>query len=172
MWAVYCTYAWIWVGFFTLALQSAIMTSATAAAYSDFATAPAYTTASILANIIGGVIRLPIAKALNLWGRAEAFLCMVGVYVLGLIILASCNGVNAYAAGYVLYWIGYDTVYIIMDVFIADTSGLRKRAFTFAFAATPFICTAFTGGPAAQSFLDMTTWRWAIGAFCIIQPVV
>ncbi|RMY63479.1 hypothetical protein D0863_10510 [Hortaea werneckii] len=172
MWAVYCTYAWIWVGFFTLALQSSIMFSATAAAYSDFATAPAYTTASILSNIIGGVIRLPIAKALNLWGRAEAFLCMVGVYVLGLIILASCNGVNAYAAGYVLYWIGYDTVYIIMDVFIADTSGLRKRAFTFAFAATPFICTAFTGPLAAESFLTHTTWRWAIGAFAIIQPVV
>lgn len=155
-----------------LAFQSAVMSNATANAFSTFQNAPAYTTASILSSIIGGVIRLPIAKTLNLWGRAEGFILMVGVYLLGLIILASCSGVNGYAAGYVLYWIGYDSIYIIMDVFIADTSGLRKRAFTFAFAATPFIITAFTGGPAAQSILSYTTWRWAIGIFCIIQPFI
>lgn len=148
------------------------MSYATADAYSSFSNAPAYTTASILSNIIGGILRLPIAKTLNIWGRAEGYLLMVGVYLLGMIILASTNGVNGYAAGYVLYYIGFDSIYIILDIFIADTSGLRKRAFTFAFAATPFICTAFTGPLAADSFLAMTSWRWAIGAFCIIQPFV
>lgn len=155
-----------------LAFQSSIQSYATVAAYADFETAPAITTASILASIIGGVLKIPIAKTLNLWGRAEGFMVFFGVYLLGIIILAACTGPNSYAAGYVLYWIGYDAIYIILDIFMADTSGLRNRAFAFGFASTPFICTAFTGPLAADSFLAHSTWRWAIGAFAIIQPFV
>mmetsp|Transcript_6472 Transcript_6472/g.8122 ORF Transcript_6472/g.8122 Transcript_6472/m.8122 type:complete len:464 (-) Transcript_6472:222-1613(-) len=109
---------------------------------------------------------------LTIWGRAEGFLVFVGIYLLGIIIIAACNGPNSYAAGYVLYWIGYDAIYLILDVFIADTSGLKNRAFSFAFVSTPFICTAFTGPLAAESFLKMATWRWAYGAFAIIMPFV
>lgn len=155
-----------------LALQSSIQLTASAAAYADFAAAPAITTASILANIIGGVLKLPIAKTLNLWGRAEGYLVSFGFYLLGIIILAASNGPDSYAAGYVLYWIGYDQLYLIMDIFVADVSGLRNRAFAFAFVSTPFICTAFTGPLAAEAFLTHSTWRWAIGAFAIIQPFV
>ena len=71
--------------------------------YSNFQTAPALTTAQILGSIIGGVIKLPIAKVLNIWGRAEGFLVFVGVYILGTIVLAASTGPNSYAAGYVLY---------------------------------------------------------------------
>ncbi|KAK4089027.1 hypothetical protein Purlil1_6460 [Purpureocillium lilacinum] len=170
--AVLATYAWIWVCFFMLALQQSILGYASFAAYADFQTAPAITTASILSNIIGGVLKLPIAKTLNIWGRAEGYLVFLGVYLLGMIVLASCNGPDGYAAGYVLYWIGYDALYMILDIFMADTSGLRNRAFAFGFASTPFICTAFTGPLAAQSFLKHSTWRWAIGSFAIIQPFV
>lgn len=155
-----------------LALQSAIGANVMPIAYSSFQTAPQISTANILASIIGGVLKLPIAKLLNVWGRAEGFFVFVVIYVVGLIILASCNGPNGYAAGYVLYWVGYDAIYLILDVFMADTSGLRNRAFAFGFASTPFICTAFTGSLAAQSFMKMTTWRWAFGAFTLIQPVV
>jgi len=162
----------IWVCFFMLALQQSILGYASFAAYADFQTAPAITTASILSNIIGGVLKLPIAKTLNIWGRAEGYLVFLGVYLLGMIVLASCNGPDGYAAGYVLYWIGYDALYMILDIFMADTSGLRNRAFAFGFASTPFICTAFTGPLAAQSFLKHSTWRWAIGSFAIIQPFV
>lgn len=155
-----------------LALQQSILSYSSYAAYSEFQTAPAITTAAILANIIGGVLKLPIAKTLNLWGRAEGFLVFFGVYLLGIIVLASSNGPDSYAAGYVLYWVGYNSIYTILDIFIADTSGLRNRAFAFAFASTPFICTAFTGPLAADAFLAHSTWRWAIGSFAIIQPFV
>jgi MFS family permease len=162
----------IWLCFFMLAFQQSIQTTASVAAYADFAAAPAITTASILANIIGGVLKLPIAKTLNLWGRAEGYVVSFAVYLLGIIILAASNGPDSYAAGYVLYWIGYDQLYLIMDIFVADVSGLRNRAFAFAFVSTPFICTAFTGPLAAQAFLNNSTWRWALGAFAIIQPFV
>ncbi|KUI54001.1 Siderophore iron transporter mirB [Cytospora mali] len=168
-WAVYCTYAWIWVCFFMLALQQGTTNTFNVFAYSGFYAAPQITTAYVLASIIGGVIKLPIARLLNIWGRAEGFFFFVCVYLVGMIILAASKGPNAYAAGYVLYWIGYDAIYLIMDVFVADTSGLRNRAFAFAFVSTPFICTSFTAPLAAASFLRMTTWRWGYGAFTIIM---
>ncbi|KKK14577.1 hypothetical protein P175DRAFT_0467839 [Aspergillus ochraceoroseus IBT 24754] len=169
--AVYATYAWIWVCFFLLALHSAIGSTVINNAYAHFQAAPQISTANILYSIIGGVLKLPIAKTLNIWGRAEGFLVFLAIYTMGLIILAACKNPNAYAAGYVFYWVGYLALYLIMDVFIADTSGMRNRAFTFAFASTPFICTAFTGSLAGQSFLEVATWRWAYGAFAIIMPI-
>ncbi|ROW16289.1 hypothetical protein VPNG_01855 [Cytospora leucostoma] len=168
-WALYCTYGWIWVCFFMLALQQGTTGTFNIYAYSGFMEAPEINTAYVLASIIGGVIKLPIAKLLNIWGRAEGFFFFVWIYLIGMIVIAASKGPNAYAAGYVLYWVGYDAIYLIMDVFVADTSGLRNRAFAFAFVSTPFICTAFTAPLAAASFLRMTTWRWGYGAFVIIM---
>lgn len=162
----------IWLCFFMLAFQSAIGNNLLYIAYADFSLAPAVSTANILATVIGGVLKLPIGKTLNLVGRAEGLLFFVAIYILGIILLAACNGPSAYAAGYVLYWIGYDAIYLILDVFMADTSGLRNRAFAFGFASTPFICTAFTGPLAAQSFVKTSGWRWGYGTFAIIMPFV
>jgi MFS family permease len=155
-----------------LALHSSIGSNVLYYAYSKFEHASQVSTASILASIVGGVLKLPIGKILTLWGRAEGLIIFTAVYILGIIILASCNNPNSYAAGYVLYWVGYDAIYIILDIFIADTSGLRNRAFAFAFASTPFICTSFTGPLAAKHFLDHSGWRWAYGSFAIIMPFV
>lgn len=153
-------------------MQELILSYSSVYAYSTFLTAPAISTAAILATIIGAVLKLPIAKTLVLWGRAEGFIVAFIIYMLGMIVMASCNGPNSYAAGYVLYWIGYDQIYVILDIFVADTTGLRNRAFSFAMVSTPFIITSFTGSLAAQSYFDNSTWRWAIGSFCIIQPFV
>lgn len=170
--ALYFVYAWIWVCFFILALQSSIAGYAYVNAYSSFAAAPQINTAYILSSIIGGIIRLPLAKLLNIWGRCEAFLLFVAIFEIGIIVIASSNGPNAAAAGYVLYWIGYDMIYMILDVFMADTTGLRNRAFAFGFASTPFICTAFTGPRAYQSFVSTGGWRWAYGTFAIVNVAV
>ncbi|PWY93103.1 MFS general substrate transporter [Aspergillus sclerotioniger CBS 115572] len=170
--AIYGTYAWIWVCYFMLALHEYISTNVLYYAYSNFSNASQVTTAYILATIIGGVLKLPIGKLLGIWGRAEGLIVFVGVYVIGLIILAACNGPNSFAAGYVFYWIGYDAIYLILEIFIADTSGLRNRAFAFGFSTTPFICCAFTGSLAANSFIKTSGWRWAYGAFAIVQPFV
>lgn len=155
-----------------LAFQQSIGNNVNYYAYSGFSAAPQISTANILASIVGGILRLPAAKIINVWGRAEGLFVFFCIYELGMIIIAACNGPDGYAAGYTLYWIGYDCIYVILDIFIADTSGLRNRAFAFGFVTTPFICTAFTGPLAAQSFLSMTSWRWAYGAFCIIQVAV
>lgn len=61
-------------------------------------------------------------------------------------------------------------IYLILDIFVADTSGLKNRALSWAFVSTPFIITAFTGPLASNAYLAGSTWRWAIGSFAVITP--
>ncbi|KAJ5711109.1 Major facilitator coppper-regulated transporter crmC [Penicillium malachiteum] len=161
---LYSTYAWIWLCFFVLSMQSSISGNMIYYAYANFASAPQISQAYIVSTIVGGVLQLPIAKTLNIWGRTEGFLTFLAVFILGLIVIASCNGPNGFAAGYTLYWIGYSALNFILSVFVADASGLRNRAFVYAFIGTPTICTAFVGPLAAQAF--------AYGCFAIITFIV
>ncbi|KAJ5721665.1 Siderochrome iron transporter 2 [Penicillium malachiteum] len=165
-------YGWIWLCYFMLAFHQTLLSNLTQYVYAEFSAAPQVTTAYITSAIIGGVLKLPLGKTLNLWGRAEGLAFSVIIYLLGMIILAACNGPNAFAAGYTLYWVGYYFIYLILEIFIADTTGLRNRAWAFAFSTTPFICTAFTAPLAATSFIQTSGWRWGFGVFAIVQPFV
>lgn len=167
---VYAVYAYIWVCFFVLALQEIINSNLMNYVYSDFAESALISTAGILSSTIGGPMKLIAGKFVNTVGRAEGLAVFLVIYVVGIIVLAASSGPGSYAAGYTLFFIGYDAIYLILDIFVADTSGLRNRAFTFAFASTPFICTAFTGSLAAQSFVETSGWRWGYGTFAIIMP--
>lgn len=77
-----------------------------------------------------------------------------------------------YAAAQVFYWVGFNGIGYVLDVFIADTSALRNRGLIFAFTTTPYIATTFAGPSAAQQFLDHSSWRWGYGVFAIVVPVV
>ncbi|CUM49433.1 uncharacterized protein AC631_05448 [Debaryomyces fabryi] len=170
--ALYSTYAWIWICFFMLALHSSISGTVMRYAYGDLGNAPQVSTAGMLSSIIGGVLKLPCAKILSIWGRTVGFyfllvfMCLESSF-LQLVTIQAVTLLDMFCIEF-----GYTQIYMIMDVFIADTSGLRNRAFAFAFASTPFICTAFTGPLAGQSFLDHSTWRWGYGVFAIVMPFV
>jgi MFS family permease len=154
--------------FFILALQSSISNNMIYYAYADFESAPQISQAFIISTVIAGVISLPIAKILNLWGRSEGFLLFLGVYLIGIIVIATCDGPQSFAAGYTLDTIGYNSINFILSVFVADATGMRNRAFAYAFIGTPTICTAFTGPLIAQEFYIHSTWRWSYGCFAII----
>jgi MFS family permease len=54
---------------------------------------------------------------------------------------------------------------------VADTSSLKNRGFTFAFIASPYIITAWLGGPLASAFLNGPGFRWGFGVFAIVEPI-
>ncbi|GMF08683.1 unnamed protein product [Ambrosiozyma monospora] len=78
--ALYITYAWIWVCFFMLNFHATLISNIIYYAYNTFAQAPQVNTANILATIVGGVINVPVAKLINVWGRAEADMQLVIVF--------------------------------------------------------------------------------------------
>ncbi|KAK2608505.1 hypothetical protein QQS21_002967 [Conoideocrella luteorostrata] len=172
---IYLAYIFIWIIYFADSMHSSMAFSLTPYVTSSFAQHGLTATTGVFAQLIGALIKLPLAKILDIWGRPQGFALTVFFMVVGLIMMAACQNVQTYAAAQVFYWIGFNGVGYSLQVFIADTSELKNRAFAFAFINSPFIITAWTSGPAAEAFLangGLQGWRWAFGTFCIVVPVV
>ncbi|TEY48374.1 hypothetical protein BOTCAL_0294g00020 [Botryotinia calthae] len=169
---LYLAYAFIFLVFFVISMQQQIQNNLSVYVTSSFILLPLTGTTSIVSSIVGGVFRLPTAKFVDLIGRAEGFAVMTGFSTIGLIMMAACRNVETYAAAQVFYWLGFDGMMYVLDVFMADTSSLKNRALVFAFSTTPYIVTTWVGPPAASSFLKTSGWPWAFGTFAIITPVI
>ena len=59
-----------------------------------------------MSNIIGGVFKLTLAKILDVWGRPQGYAIAVFMLTVGLIMMATCQNVEMYAAAQVFYWVG------------------------------------------------------------------
>ncbi len=60
-----------------------------------------------MSSIIGGLVQLPLAKVLDIWGRPQGYALMSLFLTLGLMMMAVCRNVETYAAAQVFYWVGY-----------------------------------------------------------------
>jgi MFS family permease len=60
-----------------------------------------------MSGIIGGVLKLPLAKILDIFGRPQGFMIMVLFMVVGMAMMAACDTVQVFAAAQVFYWVGY-----------------------------------------------------------------
>ena len=123
---------------------------------------------SIISSLIGGLIKLPHAKLIDIWGRPQGLCLMIASVVVGLIMMAGCNNVKTYCAAQIFYTVVYNGIDFTMTIFIADTSSLQNRAFMIAFAASPWIAVNYAYGPAAQSILKTIGFRWGFGIWWIV----
>ncbi|KAH8904771.1 siderophore iron transporter mirB [Coniochaeta sp. PMI_546] len=166
-------YLLIWLIMFVDAMQQGMSGSLTPYVTSSFSRHSLTATTGIMSSLIGGLIKLPLAKVLDIFGRPQGFFVMIWFMVIGLIMMAACQNVQTYAAAQVFYWVGYNGVSYCCGIFIADTSALKNRAFAFAFINSPYIATVWIGGPLATAFLASAGgFRWGFGTFAIITPFV
>ncbi|KAL1850630.1 hypothetical protein Plec18167_007917 [Paecilomyces lecythidis] len=165
-------YAMIWIIQFVLAFSSGVVSTLTPYVTSAFEEHSLTATTSIISSLIGGLVKLPYAKLIDVWGRPQGFALMVSSLTIGLIMMAACNNVKTYCAAQVFYNVGYNGIDFSMTIFIADTSSLRNRAFLIAFAASPYLATVWAYGPAAQSILDTIGFRWGFGIWAIVFPII
>ena len=73
--------------------------SLSAYATSSFLGHSLLTVINVVSSSLGGAVYIPMAKALDLWGRAEGFLVMLACCLIGLILLASSTNLPVYCAG-------------------------------------------------------------------------
>lgn len=142
-------------------------------ATSEWASHSLLTVVAIVADSMTSAVYIPMAKVLNVWGRAEGFLLMVTFATIGLILTAASHNLATFCAAQVFYSVGFGGMIYTVGVLAADASNLRNRGLTFAFTSSPYMITAFAGSKAAEAFLlNVKNWRWGFGCFAIILPVV
>jgi hypothetical protein len=79
----------VFLVFFVISMQQQIQFNLSYYVTSSFALLPLTGTTSIMSSVIGGAIKLPTAKFVDLIGRAEGFLIMTGFATLGVFMCAS-----------------------------------------------------------------------------------
>ncbi|OJJ45203.1 hypothetical protein ASPZODRAFT_167678 [Penicilliopsis zonata CBS 506.65] len=169
--SLYIMLVLIWLLNLVNNFRATVLVSLAPYATSSFLGHSLLTVITIVASAMAGAVYIPMAKALDLWGRAEGFLVMMCFSILGMILLASSKNLATYCAGQVFYEIGFAGLGFTWDVLAADVTNLRNRGLGFAFTSSPAIISAFAGSKAAQDFLDYVSWRWGYGCWAIILPV-
>ncbi|KAI9164073.1 Siderophore iron transporter mirB [Paramyrothecium foliicola] len=162
----------MWLLYFVNGFQSSILYNLIPFATSDFESHSLLTVIYIVANAISAAVYIPLAKILDVWGRAEGYLVMACLATLGLILMATSHGLSSFCAAYVFYSVGFGGMTYCIDVITADSSKLKNRGLAYAFTSSPYIITAFAGPKASDDFLGHLNWRWGFGCFAIIFPVV
>ena len=166
------TYILIWLTYFVQGLVSGVTGTLLPYVTSAFAEHSLTPTTSILSAVIGGVTNLSIAKVLDIFGRPQGYVLCIVLCVIGLIMSATCNDVEAYAASQVFYTVGINGIGYSLSVFVADTSSLRNRGLMQAFVSSPNLITCWLAGPISTALLTGAGWRWAFGMFAILVPAV
>ncbi|KAK8076684.1 hypothetical protein PG994_003956 [Apiospora phragmitis] len=156
-------YFFIFLCSFASALQWQIISNLTPYVTSEFSSHSLIPTIGIVASILSGVLKLPISKIIDAWGRPQGLAAVVVLATIGLILMAACTNIKTYAAAQVFYQVGLSGFSYILSIIIADTSSLKNRALAFAFSTSPSLITTFIGPPIAQWFYTQSSWRWAFG---------
>lgn len=170
--ALIIAYIMIWFIYFVETLLAGTVNALIPYVTSAFALHSLTPTVSILSGVIGGVTNLTIAKIIDVFGRHHGLLFCVLLGTIGLIMMAACNGVEAYAAAMIFHTVGNNGVQYIMSVFIADTTKLENRGLMQALMNSASLITGWVAGPLASGYLTGPGWRWAFGMFSILVPVV
>ncbi|KAM0429263.1 hypothetical protein ACHAPT_006477 [Fusarium lateritium] len=170
--AIVTAYVIIWFIYFVDMLLQGVGGSLNLWVTSAFAQHSLTPTVMIFSSIIGAVFKLTIAKVLDVFGRPHGYLLSVFFAVIGLIMMAACNNVEAYAAAQVFYTVGNNALLYSISVFIADSSSLKNRGLVTAISSSPNFITVWLAGPMSEGYLNGPGWRWCFGTFAILLPAI
>ncbi|KAL8707870.1 MAG: hypothetical protein Q9220_007154 [cf. Caloplaca sp. 1 TL-2023] len=170
-WSLAIAYLGIFLLAFFTSLEGQTTTNLTVLATSAFSTHSLVATVLVVQGVVNAVVKPPMAKIANAFGRLEAFSISVFLYVIGYIQMAGSNNVKTFASAQIFYSAGNTGLQILQQIFIADTSDLLNRALWSSLPDIPFLITVWVGAPIAESLVAHTTWRWGYGIWTIVLPV-
>ncbi|TDZ16490.1 MFS siderochrome iron transporter 1 [Colletotrichum orbiculare MAFF 240422] len=167
-------YTFIWLFYVVTSIQEVSMRVLSPFVTSAFSMHSLTATTGVMSTLIAGLIKLPLAKILDTWGRPQGLSMMLVCWVLGFIMMAACKNVQTYAAAQVFYSVGSQGISYTITIFIADTSTLKSRALMLSFATSPYIFITWAAGPITENLLKDggIGWRWGLGMWAIVAPVV
>ena len=91
----------MWLIYFVRAFQGSLDANLSPYVTSDFDSHSLLPVISIISAAMSAAVFMPLTKVLNIWDRSIGFIIMAMFATLGLILSASCNDVETYAASQV-----------------------------------------------------------------------
>ncbi|RFU29706.1 hypothetical protein B7463_g6633, partial [Scytalidium lignicola] len=171
-WGLIAAYVSIFLMAFSTSLEGQVTFSLSVFATSSFAQHSLISTVYVVQGVMNAVIKPPMAKVADVFGRLEAFSFSIFLYVLGYIQMATSRNVQTFASAQIFYSAGNTGLQILQQVFIADTSDLLNRALWSSLPDIPFLITVWIGSIIGHGILRVTTWRWGYAMWCIILPAM
>ncbi|KAI1074104.1 siderochrome-iron transporter MirC [Whalleya microplaca] len=170
-WGLIAAYFSIFLMAFTTSLEGQVTFSVLTFATSSFSSHSLVVTVYLVQGIVNAVIKPPMAKIADAFGRLEAFIICITLYILGYIQMAASINVQAFASAQIFYSAGFTGLQILQQIFIADTSSMTNRALLSSLPDVPFLVTVWIGPIIGAAIVSTSTWRWAYGMWTIILPV-
>lgn len=169
--ALYIAYLGIALTAWATSLESQTTTNLTVYATSSFSAHSLVSTVLVVQGVVLSVVKPPMSKIADVFGRFEAFTLSVLIYVIGYIQQAAANNVKTYAAAQIFYAAGQTGLQILIQIFIADTSDLLNRALVVTLPDVPFLVNVWIGPALADVVLERIGWRWGYAIWAVVLPV-
>ncbi|KAK1232837.1 hypothetical protein PQX77_004003 [Marasmius sp. AFHP31] len=127
-------------------------------------------TVQVAQAVIIATFKPVIARLADVTSRGFAYIAVLIFYVVGYIIIASAQRIEAIAGGIVVYAIGYTGLQLLTQIMIADITTLKWRGLVSGLVSLPFCVNAFIGANVYNAVLSNSGWRWGYGMFAILVP--
>ncbi|CAH0005092.1 unnamed protein product [Clonostachys byssicola] len=128
-------------------------------------------TINVIRGVIAAAVQPLVAKLSDLLGRLPLFIIATLFYVVGTVVETCATRADHFAAGALLYQIGYTCTLLVFEITIADITSIRSRVFFVFVPNMPYLINARISGDVVAAVLRTTTWQWGIGMWCIIYPI-
>lgn len=127
---------------------------------------------STAASIIRAVSQPFVAKVSDITSRPMAYSLSLLFFIIGYVIMAAAQNGYAFSAGYVLAAFGFEGIILVVAILLSDISPLQWRIVADSNASIWYVVTVWFASNIQGSMNDRGLWRWGIGMFCIIVPIV
>lgn len=167
----YLLYFSIFLVGYTYGLDARMRSVYQAYATSSYSQHAILSTINVIRSVIAASIQPMVAKLTDVFGRLEIFIIAVVFYVVGTLVETISNNVQTFAAGALLYQIGYTCSILIMEITIADTTAMKTRVLFAYLPSASYLINTWVSGDIASAVLKASTWQWGIGMWAIIYPI-
>ncbi|PWN52712.1 MFS general substrate transporter [Violaceomyces palustris] len=140
-------------------------------ACSEYGALASFSTVAIVQQMVFAIAKPPIAKLSDVFGRAEAYVLSLALYVSGYAIVASTDSLRGLIGGICLQSAGNTGVQVLQSIIIADTTTAKWRGLVIGTVNLPYLINFAVAGPLVDAVMRNGGWRWGYAMWTILVPL-
>lgn len=128
-------------------------------------------TLDVASSVISVVLKLPLAKASDVLGRAQTYSVLVLIYILAYLVSAVAPTFEVFALGAALYTAGSAGTHVLDFILMADVTSMRNRGLAVNSFFVPSLITPWLSGVISDKVVNGIGWRWGYALLVFVFPI-